>query len=109
MELFGSLPGKEIAPVTHVVNEVVPRVSTPFAIISAVRNKNKSDFRNWETVLYGKTLLLRPLRKLTRRDPYNFGSRALTCQRERFRCWLGIQAYSLPKQLNKSEKFQPAC
>ena len=109
MELLGSLPGKEIAPVTHVVNEVVPRVSTPFAIISAVRNKNKSDFRNWETVLYGKALLLRPLSKLIWRDPYNFGIRAVTCQRELFRCWLGIQAYSLPKQLNKSEKFQPAC
>ena len=104
--LLGSLPCKEIAPVTHVVNEVVSKLSTPFASISPVRNKNKSDFRDWETVLYGKSLLLS---KLAWGNPYNFGIRALTYQRELFRCWLGIQAYRLPKQLNNTETFQPAC
>ena len=94
--LLGSLPCKEIAPVTHVVNEVVSKLSTPFASISPVRNKNKSDFRDWETVLYGKSLLLN---KLAWRNPYNVG-----IQGELFRCWLGIQAYNL-----QAETFQPAC
>ena len=81
--LFGSLPCKEIAPVTHVVNEVVSKLPTPSAIISPVRNKNKSDFRDWETV---------------RKDPNYLDRWVNSYGVIPYRCWLGIQACSLPAQ-----------